>query len=690
MLHAVVEEELSLLAQVLRQLRTEDSAEDRPNYDELLTSLRDAVATAKPEDLPPLIEQMHRLAALARQHGRGRLAPVDRSSPYFGHLRLKEKGAHREVLIGKVSHVDSHRGIRIVDWRNAPVSRLYYCYDEGDDYQETFGTRPVAGKVLLRRAVTVAHGELRRVSSAAGTFALGPDGTWRQLALEHSRLRGGQGTALRPSGERSTRRQLGVGADGSPRTDKFLPEITALIDRDQFDIITRPDSGLVVIRGGAGSGKTTVGLHRIAYLAYRAPERYRPDRMLVVVSNQALETYIGQVLPSLGLPGVRTMTFGRWASTLRRRHVRGLPLRYATDTPPPVTRVKKHPGMLHAIDEVSQRHDGRSPTAIVDAWAELMTDAELLHRHLGQALRRPLSQHDIQQVVSWSVRQQRELEEAEEDEHTGWLDAEDDVLLLRLYQKLRGPLRSNSQKPLAYEHLMIDEAQDLSPVELAVLLATPTARASVTLAGDAGQRLDLENGFASWNELFDDLGLDPLTLAPLKISYRSTAEIMEFAQSVLGELVDAGVTYTPTRSGAPVELLRFGQDGEAVAVLAEALRELGAKEPLASVALVTRYPERADVFFAGLQRAEVPRLRRIAAQDFPFRPGVDVTDIRQVKGLEFDYVVLLDVDAASYPETDGSRHLLHIGATRAAHQLWLVCTGEPSPLLPSWLVTPPS
>jgi len=64
-----------------------------------------------------------------------------------------------------------------------------------------------------------------------------------------------------------------------------------------------------------------------------------------------------------------------------------------------------------------------------------------------------------------------------------------------------------------------------------------------------------------------------------------------------------------------------------------------------------------------------------------------VTDVRQVKGLEFDYVVLLDVDASSYPVNDASRHLLHIGATRAAHQLWLVCTGgAPSPLLPRWLL----
>jgi DNA helicase-2/ATP-dependent DNA helicase PcrA len=72
-------------------------------------------------------------------------------------------------------------------------------------------------------------------------------------------------------------------------------------------------------------------------------------------------------------------------------------------------------------------------------------------------------------------------------------------------------------------------------------------------------------------------------------------------------------------------------------------------------------------------------------QDFGFKPGVEVTDIRQVKGLEFDYVVLVDVSASHYPTDDESRYLLHIGATRAAHQLWLVSAGEPSALLPARL-----
>ena len=71
----------------------------------------------------------------------------------------------------------------------------------------------------------------------------------------------------------------------------------------------------------------------------------------------------------------------------------------------------------------------------------------------------------------------------------------------------------------------------------------------------------------------------------------------------------------------------------------------------------------------------------VQSADFLFQAGVDVTDVAQVKGLEFDYVILVDVNQSAYPETTEARHLLHIGATRATHQLWLISTERPSPLV---------
>jgi DNA helicase-2/ATP-dependent DNA helicase PcrA len=101
--------------------------------------------------------------------------------------------------------------------------------------------------------------------------------------------------------------------------------------------------------------------------------------------------------------------------------------------------------------------------------------------------------------------------------------------------------------------------------------------------------------------------------------------------------------------------------------------------------ILARHPEQADAYYDALQLADIPNLRRVRHFEFTFRPGVDVTDVRQVKGLEYDYVVLVDVNSTTYGKDDESRHLLHIGATRAAHQLWIITTAEPSPLIPETL-----
>src|SRR5690606_33523623 len=161
-----------------------------------------------------------------------------------------------------------------------------------------------------------------------------------------------------------------------------------------------------------------------------------------------------------------------------------------------------------------------------------------------------------------------------------------------------------------------------------------------------------------------------------QVSYRSTAQIIDFAREVLGPLAPDEAPRA-TREGTPIELFRFADSGEAVGFLAESLKELMDEEPRASVAVIARHPEQADVFYQGLFRAETPKVRRIAQQDFPFKPGIDVTDVRQVKGLEFDYVILVEVSDSTYPVEDEVRHMLHIAATLAAHQLWILTSGKP-------------
>jgi DNA helicase-2/ATP-dependent DNA helicase PcrA len=261
----------------------------------------------------------------------------------------------------------------------------------------------------------------------------------------------------------------------------------------------------------------------------------------------------------------------------------------------------------------------------------------------------------------------------DEGSAAGRLEPEDDALLVRAAQVLRGRART-------YTHLAIDEAQDLSAAEIKVLLETTTDEHSVTLAGDAAQRVVFDNGFRDFDTLLREIGHAGAVLRPLGLAYRSTREVLRLARAVLGDL--APPEEPPARPGEPVELHRFAEIGAAVGFVADALRSLLGREPLAQVALLTRHPAQADLWHEALTRAEVPSLRRVRREEFPFRPGIDVADVAQVKGLEFDYVLLADVSVQSYPNAVESRHLLHIGATRAVHQLWLIAVGQPSPLLP--------
>jgi len=231
---------------------------------------------------------------------------------------------------------------------------------------------------------------------------------------------------------------------------------------------------------------------------------------------------------------------------------------------------------------------------------------------------------------------------------------------------------------------MVDEVQDFSPVELAVLLDTTTPERSVTLAGDVAQAIAPEHGFASWSQMLDDLGIPHERVEPLRVSYRSTREIVDAAEHVLGPL-GGDVRPVAPRTGAPVESFGFASAGEATEFLSHALVELMRAEPTASVALIARHPEQARLYHEALSEAEIPSLRLISDQDFPFLAGIDVTDVRQTKGLEFDIVILLEVTEAAYPASDDARRLLHVAMTRAAHQLWITYTGTPSHLLPEAL-----
>lgn len=752
----------------------ESESKSREDILDQMAVISEQIPEASEDDTTSLNEQLMRLNILLAQEEQMNEEGVNLNNPYFAHIRLKEKGKIRDLYVGNQVYQTPDLQVQIIDWKVSPIAMIYFLYEEGDEYEEEIDGRLFEGEMQLKRIIKVVNGELVRLQQGKLLLVKEDDNRWQKYVEKRYLLKGGAESATRPGSSKIVDPKLGLDRQGNIRKDKLLPEITALIDSEQFALITRPDSGFVVIQGTAGSGKTTVALHRVAWLYFRDPKRFNPETMMVMVFNKALATYISKVLPSLGVHDVKTEVFEDWASRCRVRLLqKRLPKHYSDRTPVSVIRFKKHPALLQVVREfIAEKNDrfnneltqyierkgirdfpigklrrmpfisrlytlnewiegeskfgGRpfrygvevsSPIQrliaefidpektrldmVIQFWEELFSNFDFLSKRFKELAGDDLSDAELTAVREWQKRQYMQrlsLEDVDKADlfeiFTGnekeisempTLDYEDDPILLYFYQNLFKEIVSRGGRSLELSHLMVDEVQDLSPVELAVLLKTLKEPASITLAGDINQKMVEQSGFMDWERMFESLGLTGEKVSTLKIGYRSTFEIMTFALELLGDLASTDEIIA-TRHGPAVELFHFSNQGEQVYFLAKSLKELSVIEPNASIALICLNPEDATSYFQLLDKMELQDLRLVADQDFTFTPGIDVTDIKQVKGLEFDYVILLDVDSEHYPDNNYSRYLLHIGSTRAAHQLWLMNCGAPSPILPMSLV----
>ncbi len=678
----ILAEEEALLQRVQGRLSELSGRGDgREAATERLRELRDEATGARLDDLPALLDQLHVLRSVGE---RRRLGPLpDRACPYFAHLRLREGEEARDYLLGHTTFLDSATGLRIIDWRHAPLSQLFYRYRESDAFEEELPGRHAEGVVEVRRIVVIAEGQLRAVH-AAGVVLERPPGAPGWIA------RGGGSLPALSGGARSAERGvLGLGVGRSGRLQ--APDISALLDPVQFEIVHAHKAEPLLVLGSAGSGKTTVALHRLAALSFGNPERFGPKRLQVTVPEEGLARLARRLLEPLGLGNTDVATFGAWARREVVRLLPELPRRSLDDAPPAVAKLKRHRALIQALPAWLEARREAKRVSVERLRQELLTDRQLLRRVVADS-NGELSPHAVEETVRRTLRQAdapseqayrhvdadrlealdgRKLDEGTPDEVGRTLDAEDDGLLLELWRRTRGA----SVRKLA--HLVLDEAQDLGPFELAALRQALGDQPSATIAGDDLQRLDPASGFAGWDDLLAQLGVAGAARRTLEVGYRCPAPIAAVAQAILGPLARPGGA--AGRAGAPVGWHRFPSGGAATLFVQDSLADLVVREPEASVAVLTRGASAAARWAQDLGHLAA---RHVRHGDFSFDPGIDVCEVAEAKGLEFDYVVVPDADAASYPAEDDSRRALHVAATRAMHQLWFCTAGTPSPVLP--------
>lgn len=331
------------------------------------------------------------------------------------------------------------------------------------------------------------------------------------------------------------------------------------------------------------------------------------------------------------------------------------------------------PPLEDVIQEVRNYFDQRRPQPAAEQYRQLLTsrsllqelgsdlfardEIELLHRGSTETIT-PLSLGDLAAIV---------------------------YLRARLY---------DARLPRQCRHIVVDEAQDITPLQLSVLNQY-APKASYTFVGDTAQSVFPQEGLSGWSQIAailkctlpqssagDSTGERTLQVEQIRQSYRSTIEITEFCNNLLRHLgaTKEELALPIARSGEAPQVRVFASDTERVKYV-QALIAAETEKGYTSVALIGKSAANCRKFLALWNTNISAPLPLIADHRSSYSGGVVLLPAYLAKGIEFDVVIVVDADAGTYSSTPLDTRLLYVGLTRAAHVLYVCCTGTLTPLL---------
>ncbi|HUP75503.1 MAG TPA: DNA/RNA helicase domain-containing protein [Acidimicrobiales bacterium] len=625
----------------------------------------------------------------------GRLSQLDLGSRSLVFGRIDYEGGER-FYIGRLGIWDRERDIVVVDWR-APVAEAFY---------RATGREPLG---LERR---------RHFSTRGRTLLAIEDELFGDLSFLDDPVDG----RPRVQGEGAL-----IAALETARTGR-LSDIVATIQAEQDDIIRAPMPGVLVVQGGPGTGKTVVALHRAAYLLYTHRFPLEGQGVLVIGPNRLFLAYIEQVLPSLGEAGVEQSVLADLVANVRvdgrapenvgrvKGDLRMVPFieRAVRDRERPLLedlRVGYGVQSLWFTVEQSQRvvrdarrrfrtHNGARKFVESELFTALAASAreeinvDTLRDRLRDNLdvRRALERmwpvlapaqllHDLfgsKALIRSAARKQ--LTEREVDllhrprvahpDKVVWTDS--DVALLDEARELLGarPGKRDIDSVRTYGHIVVDEAQDLSPMDLRVL-SRRSLSGSMTVVGDIAQSTGAW-AHTSWDEILEHLpDRRPPRTVELTVGYRIPAPLVTLAARVLREAApQLKPPISVRQDGSPPRIVRVATitDG-----LIDVVRDELAEVEQGNVALVCPASLVDDVCDA-LGAAGVPYGR---ATRRGFDQQVTVVAVGMVKGLEVDSAIVVEPARIVSEEAQGMR-ALYVALTRATKRLTVVYA-EPLP-----------
>lgn len=592
-----------------------------------------------------------------------------KASPYFARIdfQYEDEEDAEKYYIGPASFND-HNELLICDWR-APVASMFYDCEVGPaGYDAPSGK--IEGRLTRKRQFKIKDGKM--------DYALESSVNIQDDVLQ---------------------REL------SHTSDEKMKSIIATIQKEQNKIIRNEKAGTMIIQGVAGSGKTSIALHRIAFLLYRFKDQLSAEDITILSPNKVFGDYISNVLPELGEEPIYEISFeaiaeeqmeGKfrfekekdpletededWAKRARLKS--GIAFKTQMDA-----YLKSLPEKIFAPEDYCF---GRFKAEA--AWIKTMFKAdsglpfkkrlklmaETIHERFeadnirGDELPKPgaiLKSLNAMLRVKNTLSLYRDFYQQAGLSHMlvmpekktfEWADVYPYLYFKRAFEGLR--------ENKSIRHLVVDEMQDYTLVQYAVINSIYSC--PKTILGDFGQCVNPNNQ----NTLDDMIRLySGAEYVTLNKSYRSTCEIIRFA----GRIQPVSALEPVERHGEAPEVIRCGSRKEMLERFVDEIQTFE-KSGWASLGIIVKTNPAAQALYDLL--SEKHSVHLITPESRQFENGVSVTSIQMAKGLEFDAVLIPDADSGHYSSTY-ERSLLYVACTRAMHSLKLLYSGEISPLL---------
>lgn len=617
-----------------------------------------------------------------------------RKKPYFGRIDFYDEDSKKDeaLYIGRVGISKNIIDKVVIDWR-APVASVYYENAVGPCEYTVQNEKTYAIDLLMKRTYEIENDTLKDFYDL--DVVANDELLTKYLAKNKKAV---------------------------------LGEIIATIQKEQNEIIRKSPKQNVIVQGSAGSGKTTVAMHRISYILYNYDKEFRPEDFYIIGSNRILLNYITSVLPDLDVYGIRQMTMEQLFTRLLYEDWDEHTMRvHALEKEDSFIHIKGTLFWFQNLEEYCRKLEEEtilaediflevpvkissvrrtSSKVTFQKTSKILLTAEAIAAYLNEnpevsiqnkiaMLNKRVMAKVHNEITGKDIRYTADDKREIQKKYRWYFGGKEwKTSIFELYadflkeQRLKGyqlPVPENDfdvydLAALAYlykrvkeielvreaSHVVIDEAQDFGMMVYSVLKFC-MRNCTFTIMGDVSQNIHYGYGLNDWEalrKLFLTGPYDSFEL--LRKSYRNTIEISNFAMRILQHGNFPIYPVEPIiRHGKDVTMAQLSDDKELYRYTAEQVKHWQ-KEGLETIAIVCRDEKEAEKI-----KKKLGKKLSVTGDDLEnteFGSGVMILPVAYTKGLEFDAVLLFDPSREKYPSDDAHVKLLYVAATRALHE----------------------